>query len=164
MSGQTDNRPKRSVEYSYTESIKDVKYEDINPAGRLFGGRLMCWMDEQAGIAAMRHAGMPVTTASVDNLQFIKGVLLGDVVVLASKVTYVGNTSIEVRMDIYKEDVTTGQRVVIDRAYFTEVCLKDDKPCKVPYDLELRTESEIAEYEGAKKRIEMRKHRRVEGF
>ena len=60
----------KTVEDSRTEWMKCIQYEDINGNGRLFGGRLMEWMDEVAGIAATRHAGGIVTTAAVDNLQF----------------------------------------------------------------------------------------------
>ena len=71
----------------------------------------------------------------------------------------------EVRVDVYFEDRETGTRRMINRAYFTEVCI-DEKghPVPVPYGIEPETESEKAEYEGALKRIEMRKLRRSEGF
>ncbi|MCR5203380.1 MAG: acyl-CoA thioesterase [Lachnospiraceae bacterium] len=155
----------KTVADSLTEWIKMVRYEDINAAGRLFGGRLMEWMDEVAGLCALRHTGSDVTTAAVDDLQFKKGVYVGDIIVIIARVTHVGNSSIEVRTDAYTEDKETGCRNVINRAYFTEVCIdKDGKPCPVPYDIIPETEGEKAEYESAKKRIAMRKQRRKEGF
>nr|MCR4716093.1 acyl-CoA thioesterase [Lachnospiraceae bacterium] len=60
----------KRVEDSKTEWMKCIQYEDINGSNRLFGGRLLQWMDEVAGIAAIRHAGIQVTTAAIDNLQF----------------------------------------------------------------------------------------------
>lgn len=156
---------KKRVSDSKVEWLKCVQYEDINPSRRLFGGRLMSWMDEVAGIAAIRHAGMTVTTAAVDNLQFKKGVGLGEILVIEAKVTYVGNTSMEVRVDVYCEEKQTGNRYPVNRAYFTEVCVDDEGiPVKVPYGLSIESDSEKAEWEGAQKRRELRKQRRVEGF
>ncbi len=154
----------KRVKDSVTECMRLIKHEDINGGNRLFGGRLMQWMDEAAGICAMRHSGCVITTAAVDNLQFKKGAFLGDLVAITAKMTYVGNTSMEVRVDVYVEERETGERHVINRAYFTEVCMKDDKPIPVPYKLICETLSEQAEWEGAQKRIEMRKERRNMGF
>ena len=161
----TDDREKRTVEYSRSEWMKMIHYEDINGSARLFGGRLMQWMDEVAGIAALRHSGAMVTTAACDNLQFKKGAYINQLVVIISRLTYVGRTSMEVRVDVYVEDQDTGIRHPINRAYYTEVCVDENgKPTPVRYGLELVTEAEKAEWEGAQKRIEIRKKRRNEGF
>ena len=155
----------KNVEDSVTEWTRVVKYNDINSEGRLFGGQLMSWIDEVAGTVALRHSGNPVATAAVDNMQFKQGAVLGDVLVIIGKLTHVGRTSMEVRVDTYVEDVQTGMRHVLNRAYFTEVCIDNDgTPCTVPYGMNVRTESEKAEWEGAIKRRELRKERRMEGF
>ncbi|MBP3807643.1 MAG: acyl-CoA thioesterase [Eubacterium sp.] len=155
----------KKVEDSRTEWMKCIQYEDINGNDRLFGGRLMSWMDEVAGIAATRHCGGFVTTAAVDNLQFKAGCFLNDIIVIRAKLTYVGRTSMEVRVDVYIEDRDSGMRKVINRAYFTEVQVDDaGRPVPLKYGLVLETEVEKAEWEGAKKRLEVRRQRRVEGF
>ena len=154
----------KTVEESRTEWLKCIQYEDINGNGRLFGGRLMEWMDEVAGIAATRHCGGCVTTAAIDNLQFKKGAFINDIIVIRAKLTYVGKTSMEVRVDVYEEDRETGQRRVINRAYFTEVYVNDKGPLPLKYGLKPETEAEKAEWEGAMKRLEIRRQRRVEGF
>jgi acyl-CoA hydrolase len=155
----------KTVEESRTEWLKCIQYEDINGNGRLFGGRLMEWMDEVAGIAATRHCGGCVTTAAIDNLQFKKGAFINDIIVIRAKLTYVGKTSMEVRVDVYEEDRETGQRRVINRAYFTEVYVNDKgRPLPLKYGLKPETEAEKAEWEGAMKRLEIRRQRRVEGF
>ena len=155
----------KKVSDSLTECIRLIKHEDLNGGTRLFGGKLMQWMDEVAGICAMRHSGTIITTAAVDNLQFKKGAFLGDIVVLIAKLTYVGNTSMEVRVDVYVEERQSGKRYVINRAYFTEVCIdKNEKPTPVPYKLMPESEAEKAEWEGAVKRIEIRKQRKNSGF
>ncbi len=155
----------KNVEDSVTEWTRVVKYGDINSEGRLFGGQLMSWIDEVAGTVALRHSGNPVATAAVDNMQFKQGAVLGDVLVMIGKLTHVGRTSMEVRVDTYVEDIQTGMRHVLNRAYFTEVCIDNDgTPCIVPYGMNVRTENEKAEWEGAIKRRELRKQRRMEGF
>jgi len=155
----------KDVSDSTTEWTRIIKYEDINGENRLFGGRLMEWIDELAVTVAIRHSGNPVTTAAVDNMQFKQGAKLNDIVVLIGKITHVGRTSMEVRVDTYVEDYRTGMRHVLNRAYLTEVCIDDDDtPVLVPYGLNVKTESEKAEWEGGEKRIELRKQRRREGF
>ena len=94
MAERTYPQGKKSISDSLTESIKSVRYEDINGVNRLFGGRLMEWIDETAGIAARRHCGGDVTTACVDQLTFKHPAFLNDVVVIVAAVTYVGHTSI----------------------------------------------------------------------
>ena len=153
----------RTVGESRVETVHIVRPNHLNAAGRLFGGILMQWIDEVAGIVAMRHTRCNCTTASVDNLRFIRGAYQQDLLVIIGKVTYVGTTSMEVRVDTYIED-TEGMRRPINRAYFTMVALdENDKPCPVP-KLLLESEEEKAEWEAAEKRREMRMHRRKEGF
>ena len=153
----------RTVGESRVETAHIVRPNHLNAAGRLFGGILMQWIDEVAGIVAMRHTRCNCTTASVDNLRFIRGAYQQDLLVIIGKVTYVGTTSMEVRVDTYIED-TEGMRRPINRAYFTMVALdENDKPCPVP-KLLLESEEEKAEWEAAKKRRDMRKKRKEEGF
>lgn len=153
----------KSVEDSRTETMHLVRNSDLNGAGRLFGGILMQWIDEVAAIVAMRHAGCACITASIDNLQFIRGAHQGDMVVLIGRVTYVGTSSMEVRVDTYVESAD-GMRRVINRAYFTMVALDEcERPCRVP-QLVLNSEEERAEWEAGKKRREMRALRRREGY
>ncbi|MCR5587517.1 MAG: acyl-CoA thioesterase [Lachnospiraceae bacterium] len=160
-----DKRPARTPEFSHTEWMKCIQYEDINGSGRLFGGRLIQWMDEVAGIAATRHSRGLVTTAAIDNLQFKKGGYINDLIAIVAKLTHVGNTSMEVRVDVYVEDKETGARHPINRAYFVEVHIDEEgKPIPVEYSLTPETPAEFAEWEGANKRSEMRKVRRNEGF
>lgn len=153
----------KTVSESMIEQIYQIRPEYLNGAGRLFGGRLMEWIDELAGFVAIRHANQNVITASVDNLKFIRGAYLGDLVVLIGRVTFVGKTSIEVRVDTYVESLD-GIRKPINRAYLTLVAIDaEGKPIEVP-GLIVQSESEKAEWEAGIKRREMRKQRRMEGF
>ena len=153
----------RTVSDSRVETVHMVRPNHMNAAGRLFGGQLMQWLDEVAGLVAKRHIRGNVITASVDNLRFIHGAYQGEMVVIIGKATYVGNSSMEVRVDTYVEDAE-GIRRPINRAYFCMVALdENDKPVKVP-GLILETESEKAEWESGKRRRQMRNIRKMEGF
>ncbi len=153
----------KKVSDSFTEQYHIVMSGDINGSGRLFGGKLLSWIDETAGIVAMRHCGGTVTTISIDNLRFKAGAYLNDVVVLEGRVTYTGRTSMEVRVDTYIEG-RDGLRRPINRAYFGMVGMDaNDKPTPVP-PIILETDLQKLEYELAKKRIELRKQRTQEGF
>ena len=77
------------VSDSMTEQIYQVRPEYLNGAGRLFGGKLMQWIDEVAGLVGIRHTRGDVVTASVDNLKFICGAYEKDLMVLTGRVTYV---------------------------------------------------------------------------
>ena len=162
--GASDPRPKRSVEFSQVENIYVIRYENINPTGRLFGGHLLAWIDEVAGTVAMRHTGLPVTTASIDNLTFKRGAYLSDRVVLLGRMTFVGRTSCEVRVDSYIED-KEGFRREINRAFLTYVAIDENgKPLNIPYGLEVKTVAEQARWDGALLRRENRKSRKDVGF
>ncbi len=160
-----ERKGNKKVSDSLTEVTKLLQYKDINSNNRLFGGRLMEWIDEAAGIAARRHCGGYITTACVDTLQFKHAAYLHDLIVIVAKVTYVGRTSMEVRVDSYAEDCKTGLRYMINHAYLTEVCVDSEgQPIPIEYGLELENENERVEWEGAKKRIAIRKTRQTEGF
>ena len=83
----------KRVEDSRVETVHIIRPNHLNAAGRLFGGMLMQWLDEVAGMVAKRHTRANVITASVDNLRFIHGAYKGEMVVIVGKVTYVGTTS-----------------------------------------------------------------------
>ncbi len=155
---------KKRVSDSMTEQFRLLRYEDINGANRLFGGKLVAWIDEVAGVTAIRHCETQVTTASIDSLQFKEPAFLGNMIVIIGRITYVGRTSMEVRVDCYIEDVK-GYRHPINRAYVTMVSLdENERPRPVEFELVPETEGERAEWENGKKRTELRKQRRREGF
>lgn len=153
----------KSVAESVVEQVHEIRPQHLNGAGRLFGGILMEWIDEVAGLTAIRHAQSHVVTASVDNLSFLRGVSQNEIVVLIGKITYVGTTSMEVRVDTYVESLE-GIRHPVNRAYLTLVAMDENGiPRKVPR-LKVQSIGEQAEWEAGKKRCELRKQRRKEGF
>ena len=156
-------RPSKKVSESMTEQQYLIRPVHMNHYNRLFGGELLRWIDELAGIVARRHCNANITTAAIDNLQFKAPVFAGQMLVLVGKVTYTGSTSMEVRVDTYTEDLD-GIRRVINRAYFVMVAIDDNgKPIPVP-EIIPETEEQKMEYEAGIKRREMRKQRRQEGF
>ncbi|MBE6479077.1 MAG: acyl-CoA thioesterase [Olsenella sp.] len=155
----------KRVADSLTASTFILQHKDINGENRLFGGRLMEWIDTTAGIAARRHCGASITTACVDSLVFRHPAYLNDVVYVCARLTHVGRTSMEVRVDVYVEDCATGERNAINTAYLTEVCVDaHGTPQPVEFGLELVSDEERREWEDAEKRIAIRKQRDAEGF
>ena len=109
------------------------------------------------------HCAADITTAAIDNLNFKEGATVNDVVVLRGKITYVGRTSMEVRVDTYVES-RHGIRKVINRAYVVMVAVDEHHhPIPVP-GLIVESENDRAEWEGGEKRYRLRKQRRKEGF
>lgn len=155
-------KPKR-VSDSATEQVRIVIYPDINGIGRLFGGKLLSWIDEVAAATARRHCGCNATTAAIDNLSFKSGAFLNDIIVIIGKVTHVGRTSMEIRVDTYLEDAD-GTRRPINRAYFVMVAVdREGTPVPVP-PLILENDGERMEWENAEKRRELRLLRKKEGY
>ena len=141
-------RPVKKVEDSLTEQQYLICPGHSNHYGRLFGGQLLKWIDELAGIVAIRHCGATVTTAAIDNLQFQAPAYPGDMIVLRGYVTYVGKTSMEVRVDTFVEGLD-GKRQQVNRAYLILVAIDPEgRPTPVP-PLELHTPEEYQEWSAA---------------
>lgn len=156
-------RAVKRVEDSLTEQQYLVRPAHLNAYGRLFGGELLRWIDEIAGIVAIRHAGCQVTTAAIDNLQFTAPAYEGDMIVLRGCVCYVGRSSMEIRVDTYVEAMD-GTRTMINRAYVDMVAIDKDGKCVQVPALALQTQAQQQEFKAAEKRKQLRTQRRHEGF
>ena len=122
---------------------------------RLFGGQLMSWIDVVGAVAARRYTQCAVTTACVDNLNFMSAAYLNDTIVQEAFVTWTGNTSLEVRVDTFVEQLD-GARRRVNRAYLVFVAIDwEGKPVQVK-PFEPQTDFEKQEYAAA---IERRKIR-----
>lgn len=156
-------RPSKRVQDSLTEQQYLIRPTHINHYGRLFGGELLKWIDELAGIVAIRHSGATITTAAIDNLQFKAPAHEGDLIVLRGMVTHVGRSSMEIRVDTYKEEMD-GTRMLVNRAYIDMVAINSEGvPVEVPA-LIPETDEQRQEYAAAEKRKTLRKQRRQEDF
>jgi acyl-CoA hydrolase len=133
-----------------------------NVHGTIFGGIMMQWIDIAAGIAAARHAGGPVVTASMDRLHFLHPVHLGEVVILQAQVNFAARTSMEVGVRVFSEDQVTRARRQTTRAYLTFVAVDDvGRPRAVPR-LVLETAEERKRFaEAARRRAVRLRERRA---
>ena len=158
-----EEREGKTVSASRTEHTQILMPEHINVAQRLFGGKLMEWIDVVAAVTARRHSGCSVTTAAVDQLQFKRPAHMDDTVLLVGQVTYVGNTSMEVRVDTYVEALG-GERTMINRAYLVMVALdENERPARVP-PLITETYEQQQEWLAGERRHALRRQRMAENF
>ena len=153
----------KTVDESRAESVHLVRPTHLNGANRLFGGLLMQWIDEVAGVVAKRHAGCNVTTASVDNLTFLHGAFQNDMVIIKGKITWVGSSSMEVCVDSYVENLQ-GERHRINNAHFMMVALDEaGKPVPVPR-LILQTDEEHLAWAHGEERRRIRNQRKKDNL
>jgi len=146
----------RTIAYSRAEQVHIIMPSDCNQSFRLFGGKLMEWVDIVAAVVARRHSACEVTTAAIDRLDFLAPAKLNDIVVLQGRLVYVGHTSMLICVDTYVEDsdCDTVTRTQVNQAYVTMVALgKDRQPANVP-GLTLETDEERIEYAKGKARRE----------
>ena len=129
-----------------------------NILGDLFGGHLLSMVDQAAAVAAIRHAGGPAVTASFDKVDFRERIKLGALVTCSATVDYVGNSSMDVSVEVYAENVATGERRHTHTARVVFVAIDDTgKPRRVPR-LVPETPEERERYERARvARTERRK-------
>ena len=129
---------------------------DTNTLNNLMGGRMLHWMDIVAAITGQKHSGKTVVTASVDSVSFGKCIKLGDVVTLEAKVSRAFNTSMEIHIAVWAENIPSGEKFKSNEAYYTFVALdRNGSPVKVP-ELKPETEEEVKRYEGALRRRQLR--------
>ena len=146
----------KTVSETFTVMTELVLPNDSNNLGNLMGGQLMYWMDVVAAIAAKRATHRTVVTVSVDSVEFKAAIPQGSIVILEAKVTRCFNSSLEVRIEVFYEILSTGERHASNTAYFTFVAVdQSGRPIPVqPVVPETEVEKEL--YEGALRRREMR--------
>jgi acyl-CoA hydrolase len=104
-----------------------------NVLGDLFGGHLMALVDQAAAVAAIRHAGGPAVTASIDRVDFRERIPVGALVTCVGMVDYVGNSSMEITVEVYAENASTGERRHTHTAHVVFVAIDDrGRPMRVP--------------------------------
>lgn len=148
-------------ESKFSKDSKTVMNElvlpnDTNTFGNLMGGRLLYWMDICAAMAAQKHSNSIVVTASVDNVSFSKSIKLGEVLTIEAQVTRAFNSSVEVRMEVFAQNLPAGTKHKSNEAYYTFVAVTEDGvPRPVP-ELIPETEFEKKLFEEALQRRELR--------
>jgi len=146
----------KSPRESHTIMNELVLPNDTNTLNNLMGGRLLHWMDIAAAISAQKHCNRIVVTASVDNVSFKHPIKLGDVVTIEAKVSRAFTTSVEVRLDVWAQNIPSGTKVKSNEAYYTFVAQEKDG-LKVPVpELVPETAEDIILFDGALRRRQLR--------
>lgn len=153
----TENLKPRTVAESQSEMAEVVLPNDANPLGNLLGGRLMHFIDIAGAMACHRHARSYVVTASMDHLDFLAPVHVGDLLILKSSVNRAFNTSMEVGVKVFVENYITGEIRHVSSAYLTFVAVDPQgKHQRVP-PIAPQTDEEKQRYEDAGRRRDARK-------
>jgi acyl-CoA hydrolase len=148
-----DGKPASASRVEVTHFVMPT---DANGLGTAFGGIVMQWTDLAAAMSAMRHARLPVVTASIDQLTFLAPIRIGQMAILTAHVTAVFGTSMEVEVEVVSEDPRTGERRRCCDAFLTFVALgPDGRPTRVP-PLRVETEEERRRERAARVRREAR--------
>jgi acyl-CoA hydrolase len=147
----------KPVSASASEMAEVVLPAQTNALGKLLGGHVMHMVDIVAAMAACRHANSYMVTASVDYIDFKNPVSLGEIVLLKSQVNRVFHTSVEVGVEVFSENILTGERKPTTTAYVTFVAIDETtrKPRPVP-PLIVKTAEEKRRWREALKRREIR--------
>jgi len=125
LKSSEDRTSGKPVSASRSEMAEVVLPAQTNPLGKLLGGHVMHLVDIAAAMAAHRHSNSYVVTASVDYIDFRNSVSLGEIVILKSQVNRVFHTSMEVGVEVYSENVLTGERKHTTTAYVTFVAIDE---------------------------------------
>lgn len=129
---------------SKTEMTEMLLPNETNNLGRALGGTVLHWMDICAAISSMRFAGTQCVTASMDHVDFVSPIDLGEVAVIEGYVFTTGRTSIDVKVDVHAEDPRESERRLATSSFFTFVAVDGEgSPTEVP-DVECPTEAEAA--------------------
>src|SRR5579885_236310 len=125
--------PPKSPEESKAEMTVRMFPSNANPAGNVFGGEILKQIDLIAGLVAQRHSRTNAVTASIDRVNFLRPVFVGNALILNARLTYAHRSSMEIEITVEAEDLMTGKRTLTNTAYVTSVALgRDGKTVEVP--------------------------------
>jgi len=162
---QNDSETHKIRDKNPSESSADVIVRmfpsDANPAGNVFGGEILKHIDMVAGIVAQRHSQSNAVTVSMDSVNFIKPVFVGNVLKLNARINYVHNSSMEIEVRVEAEDIITGIKTVTGTAFVTFVGLDENGKPKLVPKLLLKTDEDRTKFAEGKIRMDNRlKHRK----
>lgn len=145
----------RTVDHSALTLTQMIDPQQAGRAGVAHGGEIMKLMDTAAGIVAARHGHKDTVTASVEGINFYRPVKVYDLVEIKAHLTYVGHSAMEVRVDVFTEDILKEEKVHALTSYFLMVALDTEgKPTEVP-PLMLSSDAEREQWEKGKQRHAM---------
>lgn len=150
----TDPPPKSPAESVAVVSELMMPHQ-VNNLGHVFGGELLSMVDRAAAVSAMRHAGRPVVTVSIDRVDFREPIYTGELVTCTARVNFVGRTSMEIGVRVDAENLLTGRKRHTNTCLLTFVAIDDDHlPCRVP-------PLDLVDPEDARREREGRRRRQV---
>ena len=147
---------KKNPSESHAEVIVRMFPSDANPAGNVFGGEILKHIDMVAGIVAQRHCQSNAVTVSMDSVNFLKPVFVGNVLTLNARINYVHNSSMEIEVKVEAEDILTGISTVTGTAFVTFVSLDENKKPKAVPQLILRTDADRIKFKEGQTRMQKR--------
>lgn len=156
------NVKRKSMSASRSVKERQVFPQDTNHLHTMFGGMLMANVDEISAITATKHSNSQVVTASTDSVDFLKPIKTGDIVSYEAMVSYAGQSSMEICVQIIIEDIIRNERHLAALSFLTFVALDEDgKPQEVP-QVYPETQTEMWFHDTALARVKRRKERRNE--
>lgn len=147
----------RPIRETRHETSRQTMPADANPAGSVYGGSIMKYLDEVAAAVCLRHARTKVVTASIERMDFDEPVLVGDLLILKAALIYCGRSSMIVGVRVEAENLLTGRVVKTGSCYLTFVALNDrGRPVPVA-PVEPMDDEERKWHERGRKLYELRK-------
>lgn len=150
----------KTISESRVRLSQFMHIDQANAVGNVHGGEIVKLVDEAGALAAIRHARSLVVTVAIDSMTFMEPIYVGNVVTLEAELTYVGNTSMEVRVEVSAENALTGAHTTTNSAYLVYVAIDSQgRPQRVP-PLIAETDEEREIMEAAQERQAYRKQQR----
>lgn len=146
----------KTPEQTKTIMTELVLPNDTNTINNLRGGKILHWMDIASAISAGKHAEAVVVTVTVDQVSFQNPIKIGDVVTITAKVTRSFNSSIEVYLDVWAENLPTQNKYKCNTAYYTFVALDSNGKAKKVAGVKPETAEEKEKFDSALRRRELR--------
>ena len=122
---------------------------DTNPMGILQGGKLVHWMDIAAAVCAQTHAEHICATASINEINFIKSAIIGDIITIKAKVTRAFTTSLEIKVEAFSRNIESKKNRLIGKSFFVFVALDQLRNRIIIPELKPQTISEIEDFKNA---------------
>lgn len=150
----------KTVAQSRTVKAMLVLPPDSNALGTMFGGKVMSYIDDIASIAAFRHARQQVVTASTDSVDFLRPILVGEMVCMEAFVSWTHKTSMEIFVNVISENLKTGARKICATSFLTFVAIDENGKTQPVDPILPESEFEKELHQTAQARVERRMERR----
>ena len=146
----------KPVRSSQTRLSDLMQPNDANVQGSVFGGVILAMVDKAAAVCAMRHSGKPCVTVAMERVEFLVPIRIGDYVIAEAQLQFTGHTSLEIGVEVYAEDLRTGERRHANSCLVTMVAVDaQGRPTAVP-PLLTETPDEKKRFEEARLRLQRR--------